>query len=469
MKISLIEAKPASYNGFEKFVIPRLGLPIMAAMLKRRGHDVKVYVHQLEGIWQHSLEISKSDLIGISVITPSAPEAYDLARWVRRANKVRKRKIPVVLGGPHVSFLPEEGLEHADYVVRGEGEHTLAELVDALDGGGDLSDIRGLSWREGDQIRHNPDRPLEKNLDNFPFADFTLMAGYQKLRHLPITTSRGCPHDCNYCSVVSMFGRGYRRRTNQTVVRELEEHLLPLGRRIFFVDDNFAGRPKAAKELLSMMKQRGLGKKMRWYTQVTVHAAKDEQLLDLMKDTNCTQVYIGFESINPETLKEYNKKQSVEHIRHCVKMFHKKGIRVHGMFMLGSDEDDAETIAATVDFAKKQGINTVQFALLTPLPGTRTFDKLEAENRLFTKDWGLYDAFHVVHEPAKMSMYELQKAAMEAWKHFYTVPSYVNAFMQFKMATGILRFYGRKIVKKGRAELEEYLRRLRPLELQPQN
>ena len=218
-----------------------------------------------------------------------------------------------------------------------------------------------------------------------------------------------------------------------------------------------------------MMKTRGLGKKMRWFTQVTVHAAKDEQLLDLMKDTNCTQVYVGFESINPATLKEYNKKQSIEHIRHCVKMFHKKGIRVHGMFMLGSDEDDADSINATVEFAKKQGINTVQFALLTPLPGTRTFDRLEAENRLSTRDWGLYDSFHVVHEPAKMSMYELQKAAMEAWKHFYSVPNYVNAFMHFKLTTGFLRFYGRKIVKRGRAELEEYLRKLRPIDLQPQS
>ncbi len=469
MKISLIEAKPALYNGFEKFVIPRLGLPIMAAMLKKEGHDAKVYVHQLEGIWQHSLEISRSDLIGISTTTPSAPEAYDLAKWIRRANRVRKRQIPVVLGGPHVSFLPEEGLEHADFVVRGEGEHTLLELVRALQGDQDFSGIKGLSYREDGKIRHNPDRPLEANLDSLPFADLTLMAGHQKLRHLPIATSRGCPHDCSFCCVVSMFGRGYRRRSNQTVVSELEEHLLPLGRRIFFVDDNFAGRPAAAKELLSMMKKRGLGKKMRWYTQVTVHAARDEQLLDLMKDTNCTQVYVGLESINPATLKEFNKKQSVEHIRHCVKMFHKKGIRVHGMFMLGSDEDDSGSIDSTVEFAKKQGIDTVQFAILTPLPGTRTFDRLESENRLFTRDWGLYDAFHVVHEPARMSMYELQKAAMEAWKHFYTVPSYVNAFMQLKLATGFLRFYGRKIVKKGRAEMEEYLRKLMPLELQPQN
>ncbi len=469
MKISLIEAKPASFNGFEKFAIPRLGLPIMAAMLKKEGHDAQVYVPQLEGIWQHSLEISKSDLIGISTITPSAPEAYDLAKWVRRANRVRKKKIPVVLGGPHVSYLPDEGLEYADFVVRGEGEHTMLELVRALEGDGDFSRIRGLSYHEDGQVRHNPDRPLEANLDNFPFADLTLMAGHQKLKHLPIATSRGCPHDCNFCCVVSMFGRAYRRRNNQKIVSELEEHLLPLGRRIFFVDDNFAGRRSEAKELLSMMKKRGLGKKMRWFTQVTVHAAKDEQLLDLMKDTNCTQVYVGLESINPATLKEFNKKQSVEDIQHCVKMFHKKGIRVHGMFMLGSDEDDADTINATVEFAKKQGIDTVQFALLTPLPGTRTFEHLEAENRLFTRDWGLYDAFHVVHEPAKMSMYELQKAAMEAWKHFYSVPSYMDAFMRLKLTTGTLRFYGRQIVKKGRADLEEYLRKLMPLEYQPQS
>ncbi|MBN2496181.1 MAG: radical SAM protein [Deltaproteobacteria bacterium] len=469
MKISLIEAKPASFNGFEKFVIPRLGLPIMAAMLESEGHDARVYVHQLESVWQHWLEISRSDLIGISTITPSAPEAYDLARWIRWANRVRKRQIPVVLGGPHVSFLPEEGLEHADFVVRGEGEHTLLELVRALEGGGDLSGIKGLSYREDGKIRHNPDRPLECDLDSIPFADLTLMAGHEKLKHLPIATSRGCPHDCNFCSVVSMFGRAYRRRSNHKVIAEIEEHLLPLGRRIFFVDDNFAGRPAAAKGLLAMMKKRGLGRKMRWYTQVTVHAARDEQLLDLMKDTHCTQIYVGLESINPETLKELHKKQSVAQIRHCVKMFHKRGIRVHGMFMLGSDHDDTDSIDATVEFAKKEGIDTVQFAILTPLPGTRTFASLEAENRLFTRDWSLYDAFHAVHEPARMSMYELQKAAMDAWKQFYSVPSYVNAFMRFELATGFLRFYGRRIAKRGRVELEDYLRKLMPLQMQPQS
>jgi len=468
MKISLIEARPVHCNAFEKFAIPRLGLPIMGAMLRAEGHDVRVYVHQLDGLWQHSLDIARSDLVGISTLTPSAPEAYELARWIQRANRIRGHKIKVVLGGPHVTFLADEGLDHADYVVRGEGEHTIVELARALEGEGSPADIRGLSWWDDDgKKRHNPDRPLEDDLDKFPFADLTLIQGHEKLRHLPIATSRGCPHDCDFCSVVSMFGRGYRRRSNDLVVRALEEQVLPLGNRVFFVDDNFAGRRGEAKKLLTMIKQRGLGRRMRWYTQVTVHAARDDDLLDLMRETNCHQVYVGLESINPATLKDYNKAQTVDQIRDCIKRFHRKGIRVHGMFVLGSDQDDTGTVEATVEFARKQDLNTVQFAVLTPMPGTRTMERVA--NRIFTHDWGLYDGFHVVHEPSRMSMYELQKASLDAWRHFYTVPSYVNAFMQFKMATGFLRFYGRKIVKKGRAELEEYLRKLNSLQLQPQN
>jgi anaerobic magnesium-protoporphyrin IX monomethyl ester cyclase len=465
MIISLIEAKPASYNGFERFLIPRLGLPTMAAMLKQDGHEVHVYVHALSGVWQHSLEISRSDLIGISTLTPTAPEAYDLCKWIRRVNKVRSRQIPIVLGGPHVTFLPDEGLEHADFVVRGEGEHTLRELTACLQGQGRLEDILGLSWRDGDRIRHNAARPLEPDLDRFPFPDLRLIEGYENLRYLPITTSRGCPHDCDFCSVVPMFGRKFRRRSHDKVLQELEENLLPLGNRIFFVDDNFAADRSGAKELLRAMKARGLGKKMRWYTQVTVQAARDTELLELMRDTNCTQVYVGMESINPETLRSFRKPQTADQIRDSVRAFHKKGIRVHGMFVLGSDEDDVQSIEQSVEFARKQGINTAQFVILLPLPGSRMFARLE--DRIFTRDWSLYDGFHVVHEPARMSMYELQKAAMEAWKSFYTVPSYLKAFLRFRLATGAMRYYGRRIVKRGQRELEEYLRSLQPLRLEP--
>jgi radical SAM superfamily enzyme YgiQ (UPF0313 family) len=456
MKIVLIEARPAHYNGFERFVIPRLGLPIMAAMLNARGHETKVYVPQLESLWPHGFDILRADLVGISTVTPSAPEAYELARWVRRANRLRSREVPIVLGGPHVTFLPEEGLEHADFVARGEGEHTIVELADALANGGDLSAIRGLSYRVDGRIRHNADRPLEMNLDTLPFPDLTTIQGYRKLRHLPVAVSRGCPHDCDFCSVVAMFGRACRRHDGARVVRYLEEHVLPIGNRVFFVDDNFAAQPRAAKELLTLMKARQLGKRMRWYTQVTVHAARDEELLSLMEDTNCHQVYIGFESVRPDTLKGFHKAQSVESIAESIRAFHRHGIRVHGMFVLGSDHDDADTAGATVDFARKHEIDTVQFAILTPLPGTRTYEQLRP--RLLTHDWGRYDAFHVVHEPAGMTAIELQRTAMDAWRRFYSVPRYMSAFLRLRMRTGILRLYGRHVARKAiRGELREYL------------
>ena len=456
MKIALIEARPAHINFFERFVIPRLGLPIMAAMLNARGHEAKVYVPQLESLWPHGLDVLRADLVGISTVTPSAPEAYELARWVRRANRLRSHDVPIVLGGPHVTFLPEEGLEVADFVVRGEGEHTIVELVRALETGGDLSAIRGLSWRDGETIRHNPDRPLEMDLDALPFADLTTIQGYRKLRHLPVAVSRGCPHDCDFCSVVAMFGRASRRRSAAAVVRHLEEHILPIGNRVFFVDDNFATPPRAAKELLALMKARQIGRRMRWYTQVTVHAARDEELLSMMAATNCHQVYVGFESIRPETLRGFNKSQTVDGIRASIRAFHKHGIRVHGMFVIGSDHDDARTAEATVDFARKHGIDTVQFAILTPLPGTRTWAALQ--DRLLTRDWGRYDGFHVVHEPAGMTAVELQRGVMEAFRRFYSLPRSISAFLRLRMHTGVLRVWGRHLARKAlRGELREYL------------
>ncbi|MBI5486819.1 MAG: radical SAM protein, partial [Deltaproteobacteria bacterium] len=435
---------------------PRLGLPVMAAMLNARGHETKVYVPQLESLLPHTLEILRADLVGISTLTPSAPEAYELARWVRRANRLRSREVPIVLGGPHVTFLPDEGLQHADFVVRGEGEHTILELVQALESGGDLSAVLGLSWHDGETVRHNPDRPLEKDLDALPFADLTTIQGYRKLRHLPIAVSRGCPHDCDFCSVVSMFGRAGRRHSAPAVVRHLEEHVLPIGNRIFFVDDNFAAPPRAAKELLSLLKAHRLGRRMRWYTQVTVHAARDEELLSLMADTNCTQVYVGFESIRPETLRGFHKSQTVESIRDCIRAFHKHGIRVHGMFVIGSDHDDAGTAEATVDFARKHGIDTVQFAILTPMPGTRTFDQLQ--ERLLSRDWGLYDGIHAVYEPTGMTAVELQRSVMEAYRRFYSIPRSISAFLRLRMHTGLLRLWARHFARKAlRGELQEYL------------
>jgi radical SAM superfamily enzyme YgiQ (UPF0313 family) len=227
MKINLIEPSPPGFNVFSRFVMPRLGLPIIGTLLKAKGHLVKIYNQALRQL--DYKRIDQSDLVGISTTTSTAPSAYGLADRYRRKGK------PVVMGGPHVTFMADEALDHADYVVRGEGEDTITELVSAIESGRSKAAINGLSYMEGGLKKHNPDRPPQTDLNSLPIPDFTLIDNYQKLQYTPIATSRGCPFDCSFCSVTSMFGRCYRQRETNLIMEELNNFQRS---HVFFYDDN---------------------------------------------------------------------------------------------------------------------------------------------------------------------------------------------------------------------------------------
>ncbi|NIM57739.1 MAG: radical SAM protein, partial [Candidatus Aminicenantes bacterium] len=408
MKITLIEPGSPGFHVFSKYPIPRLGLPIIGTILHNQGHEVTILCEDIIQNNGGSIDWSSvfsSDLVGISTITSTAPKAYAIA------DRVREKKIPVVMGGAHVTFLPDEALEHCDYVVRGEGEKTIVEFIEAFEdstGSKAMSNILGLSFKEGTKIRHNADRPLmtEKEFESQPFPDLTLIEGHEKIMLTPIMTSRGCPHRCKFCSVTPMFGRKYRRRSVESVISEIKDKD-PKPRQIFFYDDNFAADLRRSKRLLRRMKEEDLV--IPWSAQIRTDATKDGEFLSLSKETKCFLFQIGMESINPDTLKDYHKLQDVKDIIQSNDVLKKFGIRAHGMFVLGSDSDDVQTIRDTVSFAKKHKIFTVQFLVLVPLPGTETFRELDAANRIFTKDWSLYDGHHVVFEPnpEKMTVYQL--------------------------------------------------------------
>jgi len=328
LKITLIEPQPPSLHVFSDIKLPRLGLPLLGAVLARHGHDVKIFVEDLAPVNMN--RVLESDLVGFSATTSTAPAAYKMADQVRRERK----DIPIVFGGSHVTFLPEEALEHADYCVRGEGEHTIAELVASLESGSGPEDIIGLSYKKDGTVFHNPDRPMEKDLDSLPFPDLTLIEGSEKLRITPIATSRGCPYNCRFCSVIQMFGRKYRIRDIDNVIEEINEKQ---PRKIFFYDDNFtADRHRTMKMLHGFVDK---CPKFLWSAQVRAEVARDDELLKLMYKSGCRIVYIGFESISQETLAAYNKKLDVDEIVSSIKTIHKHGIRIHGMFVIGADED----------------------------------------------------------------------------------------------------------------------------------
>ncbi|HEY5532481.1 MAG TPA: radical SAM protein [Candidatus Anoxymicrobiaceae bacterium] len=415
-KVVLIEPKAPGFHVFSKFKLPRLGLPLLGAVLQEElGVEVKIYFQEMSLDWS---EVDEADLVGISTITPTAPVAYDIVARVKRMSDA-----PVVLGGAHVSFLADEGLEKgADYVVRGEGERTFIELIKYLSTGvGELSDIEGLSYIEEGEHRHNPDRERIADLSSLPWPDLTLIEGFEKLKVIPIMTSRGCPYDCKFCSVTSMFGRRYRFREVDDVIGELEVLCARQPKRsVFFYDDNFTASPSHTKELLRKMKEKGITP--HWHAQARVDVVKDEELMQLMRETNCKNLFLGVESVNPATLEAFRKSQTVEDIERAVEVIHKYKITVHGMFVLGSDDDDKETIRETVRFARRCGIDTVQFLVLTPMPGTETYDELCQQGRIFVDDWGKFSGHHVVFEPAKMSPFQLQKeTGLKAMRKFYSL------------------------------------------------
>jgi radical SAM superfamily enzyme YgiQ (UPF0313 family) len=450
--IYFIEAKSPGSHIFSFTVLPRLGSILLATILKNRGYNTKVFIEDLaDPDWK---QLEDADLICISAISSTALRAFQLAE------KFLKLGIPVALGGPHSTFLPEESLLYADYVIRGEGEETLVELLEHLNADKPLDSIKGLSFKNSShEIVHNPDRELLKDLNEAPIPDFSIVYKWaEKARVLPIATSRGCPFACRFCSVIPMFGRKYRFKSIDRIIEELQAASSHKGH-VFFIDDNFAANKKRTKTLLKAIIDNNI--KIEWSAQVRTDVARDPELLGLMKKAGCFAVYIGFESINPETLSLYNKSQGLEDIENSIRAVKKNSINIHGMFVLGSDTDDIKTIRNTAKFAKKLDIDSIQFMVLTPLPGTPVFEELKSSGRLIHTDWSKYDAHHAVFEPKLMTAFELHVETLKAMSKFYSWPAIFRNLWQFDFFYAVVGLYGKKSVKKALSDTRNYVERLK--------
>ena len=451
--IYFIEAKSPGVHIFSRTPIPRLGTIIMATILKNMGYNTKVFIEDISNPDWGLME--DADMICISSITSTAPRAYQIAK------RFTAKKVPVVMGGPHSTFMTEESLQYADYVVRGEGEETIVELVEHLKAGLPLDEIKGLSFKsgEGETVRHNPARELIPDLDVAPIPDFSLVYKWEKAKVAPVATSRGCPFACKFCSVIPMFGRKYRFKSVQRVIEEVKA--VSSSGHVFFIDDNFAANKKRTKELLKAIKDNKI--KLEWSAQVRTDIAKDPELLKLMKETGCFSVFIGFESINPQTLDSFNKSQSIDDINNCIKILKDHSINIHGMFVLGSDTDDIQTIRDTQRYAKKLGIESIQFMMLTPLPGTPVFEELKEQGRLIHTEWSKYDAHHAVFEPRLMTAFELHIETLKAMAKFYSWPAILRNLWHLDIFYSFVGLYGKRSARKSLLNAKRYLEHLREI------
>ena len=357
--------------------VPPLGLAYIAAVTPS---DWTVNIVD-ENYGPH--EVEDADLVGISAFTSNINRAYAIAR------EYRKRNIKVVLGGIHVSMVPDEALQYADAVVVGEGEGIWEKVLRDFEDGCLESKYVGPRI----DLARNSVKPRTDLMDS------------RYLFH-SIQTSRGCPFDCNFCTVSKYLGKKYRQRSAEDVLDELKDINSEY---IFFVDDNLIGHTresrKRAGEIFQGMIDLGLNKK--WWMQTSMDAAKDEALLKLAAESGCMFAFIGFETIDSKHLREISKgvnlKVGAENYKTVVDAFHKYGMGVIGAFIIGFDHESPEYYKRLAEFLVHSGIDVVQLSILTPLPGTMFMKQVQEDGRIFyprfPEDWDYYRMSYVVSRP----------------------------------------------------------------------
>ncbi len=395
MKVKLIVPKwnPDAIWGQFVFRFPYLSLTTLAALLPP---DIEVSVVD-ENV--DEIDFNEDvDLVGISIITPHAPRGYEIARTYR------EKGVKVVMGGFHASCLPEEALEHCDAVSVGEGEQTWPRIIDDYRNGGLNQVYRADGYH---------------SLENIPVARRDLLKPKGYFFTNTVQTTRGCPFDCDFCTVTAFYGRTYRCRPIEDIEAELDSMMGGAGF-VFFVDDNIIGRPSYARELFSMLK----GRRIKWLSHASTNLAEDPELLKLAGESGCYGLFVGFETLTQEGIKALNKKQNkIEKYGEVIRSMHDNGIGVLGSFIFGYDWDTRDSFDIVQEFADRNRLDGALYTILTPYPGTRVFERMKSEGRILSTQWEKYDMAHVVFRPKNMSPDELQEGYLRANRDFYSFGS----------------------------------------------
>jgi radical SAM superfamily enzyme YgiQ (UPF0313 family) len=336
------------------------------------------------------------DLVGLTFHTPSARHAYEIA------SKFRQRGVPVVAGGPHVTLLPEEAMQHMDTIFVGEAEGIWQQYLADFERG------QARKVYQAEAIPSLEDAPQAiKNL--FHRKDYT--GGV-------LFATRGCPNACDFCTLSVMYKNKIRRRPVSVVAAEYASFH---GKVIIFWDDNIAGDREYAKELF-----RAITPYHKWWSsQASIHAGQDDEFLELAAQSGCKQLFLGLESISQASLnsvhKRFNQAESYDRI---IRKIHSYGIAVQAGIVFGFDCDTPGIFKETADFLEGTGIQNATFNILTPFPGTRLFAKLEAEGRLLSRNWDRYNSrADVVFQPKNMSCEELLEGFHWVNRRFYSLAS----------------------------------------------
>ena len=408
---------------------PPLGLAYLASMV-RDAHDVRIVDSLAEdynyGDVERIIKKYDPDVVGITSTTSMIPDAYVIAKIAKRYNE----NVKIVMGGPHVTFLPERTFQecpYIDFIVRGEGELTFRELINSLERDGDPSNILGLSINLRDKVRNNPPRPLIKDIDTIPMPSYDLlpMEKYQAngVRFGTVMTSRGCPFNCAFCSSSLQFGKRWRGHSDSRVIEELKHlHEKYRIREIEFLDDTFTLNKHRAIRIARRIVKEGLD--ISWSASSRVDTFTEE-VAEAMKKSGCHTIYFGIESGSRKTLNFIGKGITPEQSISAVKKAKRHKLRALGSFVIGFPEETKEDIKKTIKFSKKVGVDFAQFTIATPYPGTRLWKYASAKKLILTFDWRKYTTLDPVMKLKNFTSQQITKLLQKAYISFYLRPSFL--------------------------------------------
>jgi radical SAM superfamily enzyme YgiQ (UPF0313 family) len=390
---ALTEAKSPHFRPIKYSLFPPLGLATLASYL-RDEDEVTLQDEHVE-----KLDLTDTpDLVVIQVYITSAYRAYALA------DHYRKRGAYVVLGGLHVTSMPEEAASHADSIFLGPGDDTWPLF---------LADFRSGTPRKvyASKVR---------TLAGVPPIRRDLIKRHLYLCPNSIVVSRGCPHVCDFCYKEAFFrgGKSYYTLAVDDALAEIDR--LP-GRHVYFLDDHLLGNARFAEALFEGM--RGMGRL--WQAAATVQSVLKPGLVEKAVESGLRSLFVGFETLSSANLREQHKYQNLTPARGypdysaAIRRLHDLGVMINGSFVFGMDDDDATVFDRTVDWAVTQGIETATFHILTPYPTTALHKHMEAQGRITTSNWDLYDTRHVVYRPVRMTPEELEAGYWRAYRDFY--------------------------------------------------
>jgi anaerobic magnesium-protoporphyrin IX monomethyl ester cyclase len=423
MKVLL--AYPFRQDAYHKlgFILPPMGISYIASALRDNGYEVAVKDFNIN---TEKVDFKKYDVVGISVDTSRYKSSIKLASEAKNAN------CTVVAGGPHVTFMDKEALETGviDYVVRGEGENTMTELLNTLYKN-NIDNVDGISFLKNNAVHRTKDREFISDINNLmPARDLMNLKSYSsvemgKRKITPILTSRGCPFACSFCSSSEMSGRRWRARSAVKVVKEIEDIVKNYGfDGLAFLDDNFTMDPQRVIDICDGIIKKGID--IYWWCFSRADTLlKNEDMVKKMAEAGCRYIFIGFESRHQKNLDTYGKKISENTYNNVVALLKKYKISIHASFIIGEIHETKDMVRDTVKYARELNPEAVQFTILTPYPGTKLFE--EVKERIITYDWNLYDCLHSVVRLDYLKQKEIQSLLKKAYISFYLSPKKIIA------------------------------------------